>query len=82
MQLELLAGDYDWTEQGSHVWDENGFSTILTEPKTVEMDQEIYNEVVVHVENSRVLRGLNPDGTVPVPPPQEGLIEDVPDESN
>ena len=79
MQLELLAGDYDWTEQGSHVWDENGFSTVLTEPKTVEMDQEIYNEVIVHVENSRVLRGLNPDGSVPVPPEPEPTPE-IPDE--
>jgi len=68
MQLELLAGDYDWTEQGIHVWDENGFSTVLTEPKTVEMDQEIYNEVIIHVENSRVLRGLNPDGSIPSSP--------------
>jgi len=67
MQLQLIAGDYDWSNMGTHIWDENGYSIVLTEPKTVEMDQEVYDEVITFVENSRVLRGLNPDGTTPVP---------------
>ena len=67
MQLVLFTGDYDWTELGSHAWDENGYSIILTESKTVEMTQEVYNEVIPFVEAYRVSRGLNPDGSVIIP---------------
>jgi hypothetical protein len=73
MQLQLIAGDYDWTEQGTHVWDANGFSTIITEAKTVEMDQEIYDVTIGFVEAARIERGLNADGSVP-----ESLIPDEP----
>lgn len=76
MELQLIAGDYDWTEQGTHVWDENGFSKVLTEDKTIELSEEIYDTVLTFVEGSRIARGLNADGSVPTPP--EPQIPDEP----
>jgi hypothetical protein len=65
MNLELLPGDYDWTPQGTHIWNEHGFSIVLTEPKTVEMSLEIYNATIGFVQNARISRGLNADGSIP-----------------
>lgn len=75
--IELIAGDYDWTTEGSHVWDENGFSIVLTESKTIEVADEVATEIIPHIEASRACRGLNPDGSIPEPAP---VIPTIPDE--
>lgn len=78
MQINLLAGDYDWTTEGSHVWDDNGFSMVLTEPKTIEVSNEVGATIVPFIEGFRVFRGLNPDGSVPEPAPAIPTIPDEP----
>lgn len=70
MQISLIAGDHDWTEEGFHTWDEKGFSIILDKPKTIEVTEEVRNIITPYIEQARINRGLNPDGS-PVLQPEE-----------
>jgi hypothetical protein len=64
--LNLVQGDYDVDAQGHHVCDENGFAVTLTEAKQVEISsQENYDRILPILEDQRVRRGLNPDGSQP-----------------
>lgn len=65
--LNLIAGDYDFDSNGHHVCDDQGFAILLTEPKAVEISQLDYDRVEPILEDYRVNRGLNPDGSVPEP---------------
>lgn len=67
MQIQLLAGDHDWSVEGTHVLDENGFAVVLTEDKAVEVSEEVSSRILTIIEGCRVHRGLNPDGSVPEP---------------
>ena len=81
MQINLIASDHDWSTEGTHVLDENGFAIVLSEPKTIEVDDDTWLRITPIIEDSRVFRGLNADGSVPTPPePEQPLIEDIPDE--
>jgi hypothetical protein len=65
MQIQLVAGDHDWSLEGTHVLDDNGFALVLSEGKYLEVTQEVYDRIIPIVEGNRVFRGLNPDGSVP-----------------
>jgi len=72
MQVNLVAGDNDWSTEGTHVLDDNSFAIVLSESKTIEVSEEVQARIMPIIEGCRVFRGLNPDGTVP--------IELIPDE--
>ena len=74
MEIKLIAGDNDWSTEGHHICNENGFALVLTEEKTINVSSEVYNRILPIIQDCRVFRGLNPDGTVPVPPP-EPMVE-------
>jgi hypothetical protein len=62
--LNLVAGDYDIDSSGHHVCDENGFAILLTEPKEVTVTvQTDYDRIEPILEDQRVRRGLNTDGS-------------------
>lgn len=71
--LNLVAGDYDVDSQGHHVCDTDGYAVVLTEAKEVDVpDQADYDRIEPILEDQRVRRGLNPDGSVP-----ENLAEEI-----
>jgi hypothetical protein len=70
MLITLIAGDHDWSVEGTHVLDGNGFAISLAEGKEVEVSDEVHARIMPIIEGTRVYRGLNPDGTVPVPEPE------------
>jgi hypothetical protein len=74
MQIDLLPGDFDWTENGLHVYDSNGFAIFLSEPKTLEVSEEVAATMIPFIEGFRVHRGLNPDGSIPEPPAEEPIV--------
>lgn len=80
MQIQLLAGDHDWSAEGTHVLDDNGFAIILTEDKTIDVDDDTWLRITPIIEDCRVFRGLNPDGSVPVALDPEVTQEVIPDE--
>jgi hypothetical protein len=62
--LNLVAGDYDIDSSGHHVCDESGFAILLTETKEVTItEQTDYDRINPILEDQRVRRGLNPDGS-------------------
>jgi hypothetical protein len=75
MQIFLIAGDNDWSSEGHHVCDGRGFSIVLDEPKTIEVYDEIGARILPIIEDARVIRGLERDGSVPLPPEPEEPTE-------
>ena len=67
MLLTLIAGDHDWSLEGTHVLDGNGFAIVLSEGKELDVSEDVHARILPIIEGSRVCRGLNPDGSVPVP---------------
>lgn len=71
MQIALIAGDHDWSIEGHHICDSRGFSIVLEEAKTIEVSDEVGARILPIIEDARVYRGLERDGSVPVPPEPE-----------
>lgn len=67
--INLIAGDYDFSEMGTHIINEKGFAIKVAESKSIMIeDATTATNVVQLVEYDRVARGLNPDGSISVPP--------------
>jgi len=64
--INLVAGDCDIDSYGHHICDANGFASVVTENKQVDVsDQANYDRIQPILESYRVARGLNPDGSFP-----------------
>lgn len=79
MEIKLIAGDNDWSAEGTHVCDDHGFAIVLTAEKTITVSDEVYQRIMPIIESGRVFRGLNPDGSVPQPPAPEPQPEPQPE---
>lgn len=67
--LNIIAGEYLRNAAGTHVIDENGFATVAEIDTAVEIDDEVYAAVWVQVQEDRIIRGVDPDTGLPLPPP-------------
>jgi hypothetical protein len=69
MSITLRTGEYLWSSAGTHVCNENGFSTRCNEDTEVVFDsQEIEDRAVAVIRDDRTFRGMDPDtGLEPVP---------------
>lgn len=75
MLIKLLAGELEWTPEGTHVWDSIGKAIRLTEDKDVEMEESVAVESLKFIRADREFRGCDPDTGLPLPEP---AVEELP----
>jgi hypothetical protein len=80
MKMKILKGEYLFSEQGTHICDENGFALIAEEDTECHILPEHLERVQALVIEDRVLRGLDAEGN-PIPEEVEEAIEEASEET-
>jgi hypothetical protein len=69
MKVVLKAGEYAWSNQGTHVCDDKGFSIVLSEDTEVELDDDVAEHAWAVIKADREFRGVDPETGLPLPEP-------------
>lgn len=61
MKLKVLAGEYLWTKEGTHLVCEKGFAVVAKEDTEIEVDDDKHENASSIVKAERRSRGKHPD---------------------
>jgi len=78
MKLQILKGEYLFSEQGTHVLDERGFAIPAEENCECEVSDEHVERVSALLKAERNFKGLDENGN---PIPEQPQPEELPDPS-
>jgi hypothetical protein len=78
MKITLRAGEHFWSNRGTHVCDEMGFSLILAEDAEVEIDDDVVEHALSVIKADREFRGVDIETGLPIPEPEVAPVEEQP----
>jgi hypothetical protein len=66
MKIKILKDEYLFNQSGHHICDKDGFATKAEQETECEVDDSIADRVMSLIVEDRAIRGLMPDGSLPV----------------
>lgn len=66
MKIKILKGEYLFNQDGCHICDSSGFAMKAQDDQECEVAEQHSDKVISLLSQDRALKGLLPDGSLPI----------------